>query len=167
MIIFTRRRGVALLGLAGAALMAALAVAPAAQAAPETATHTFVPGLLLLNPWTGSLDDRPIGTYQATRACPTNNRAFGSVSLLREDGSVLGNAAPVFISTSELPSGTLSTSSLSDFVRAFNLTSGYYQIEVRCFNDDFASVVTADKNWIKIDLDKGTWRAAPLHEIFS
>ena len=46
--IFTRRRGVALLGLAGAALMAALAVAPAAQAAPETATHTFVPGLLLL-----------------------------------------------------------------------------------------------------------------------
>lgn len=147
------RRGIAVLGLAVAALLPALASPAAAQA---SATTINIPGLLSLTPASGKLTDNPIATYKTTKACPADHRAAGAVALLSKDGTpnFLGDA---FTPTAAKPSGTLAGSSLQSIVLASKLTTGFYEVDLLCLNDDFSDAYKADVNVIHLDVEKGTW----------
>ncbi|MFY1634950.1 hypothetical protein ACN27F_17035 [Solwaraspora sp. WMMB335] len=146
------RRRVAVLAVAAAAAVAAIAAPTAAQA-----HHGHRPGWLILSPTSGLLTDNPIADYSTTKPCPANHRAVGAVALEGGDGTPLfvgGN----FVPTTTPPSGTLNSTSLRSVVLANDLTTGYYELGVYCFNDDYTSYVTANRTWIKIDVEAGTWR---------
>lgn len=147
------RRGIAVLGLAVAAVVPALASPAAAQASP---TKVSIPGLLRLTPSSGQLTDNPIAAYKTTKACPADHRALGAVVLQGSDGTpnfLGGNFTP----TDAKPSGTLEGSSLQSVVLAAGLTTGYYEVDVQCYNDDFSDAADADVNVIRIDVENGTW----------
>jgi len=147
------RRAALLLGLAGAMAGAVLS-APAAQAATP---HQSRPGLLVLDPGQGSLTDKPVADYHATKACPSPNRALAQVALEGSDGTFIDTMTADFTPTAAVPSGSLDTASLSLYALAHGLSSGDYQIAVLCYNDDFSNVVTADTVTIEIDTAAGTW----------
>ncbi|MDQ7911135.1 hypothetical protein RB614_42265 [Phytohabitans sp. ZYX-F-186] len=145
------RRSLAVFGATAAA-----AVAVIAAPAPAQAHGGNWPGLLRLSPTKGSVNDNPMASYSATKACPADHRTAGMVALAAPDGTSLrlsGN----FVPTAARPSGTLDTA-LIFTVLAGNLTTGYYEVDVLCFNAAFESV-KADVNLIKIDVEAGTWKA--------
>lgn len=155
------RRGAMVLGVAvAAAAVSALAVPTAAQAHHPS----NLPGLLVLSPFNGALTDNPVADYWTTKPCPTNYRALATVALESPDGTSNFLTAN-FVPTGTLPSGSLDSTSLRSVVLANDLTTGYYEVDLLCFNSDFSGVATADKTWIKIDVAAATWRVAPLHGI--
>lgn len=144
--------GVAAVAAGSVTAGSALAAPTAAQA--HRADH---PGWLLLSPKSGLLTDNPIANYSTTKACPKSHRALAAVTLAGEGDAPIfvgGN----FVPTHTPPSGTLNSTSLRSVVLANNLTTGYYEIDLLCFNDDFSGFVKADRNWIRIDVEAGTWR---------
>jgi len=146
------RRGARLAGLIAATAVAALIAPSVAQAS------AFHPGKLKLTPSSGSLQDKPIASYQATKACPAANRALANVSL-DEGNGVSDPLTQNFIPTATPPSGSLSIVSLGSVVLSSDLPSGGYRLDLLCYNDDFSSTVTADSVWIHIDNEAGTWHA--------
>jgi hypothetical protein len=144
------RRAAAICTLAAAAL----AVAPAAAQAQSVKVQ--IPGLLSLTPSHGALTDNPIANYQTTKACPADHRALGAVVLPSADGTpnfLGGNFTP----TAAKPTGTLADTSLLSVVRAADLATGYYEVDVLCYNADFTDAVKADVNVIRVDVENGTW----------
>lgn len=147
------RRGVAILGVAAAAAVSVIAAPTAAEA---HGIQLQLPGLLRLSPRSGSVDDDPIGNYSTTKACPASYRTMAMVALQAHDGTpnrLSGNLVP----TAEKPSGALNTA-LKFVILSSDLTTGYYEVDLLCYNADFKSV-KADVNLIKVNVEAGTWFA--------
>jgi hypothetical protein len=135
---------------------AALAVAPAAAQAHTQPAKVQLPGIVSLTPGHGLLTDNPIANYKTTKACAADHRALGAVVLESPDGT------PNFLSdnftpTAAKPSGSLAGTSLLSVVRAADLTTGWYEVDVLCYNADFTDAAKADVNVIHIDVEDGTW----------
>lgn len=148
------RRGMAIF-VAAVAAAVAVGVAPA-PAQAHGHGHFELPGLLLLSPGKGSLADDPMATFSTTKACPADHRAAANVSLRGPDGlprQLSSNILP----TSARPQGTVD-SALLFTVQADDLQTGYYEIDLVCY-DDNSDLVKADINLIKIDVAAGTWKA--------
>ncbi|MFD0742116.1 hypothetical protein ACFQ1L_09670 [Phytohabitans flavus] len=148
------RRSLAIFGVAVATAVAVIAAPTAAQAHGSKHRGFELPGLLTLSPKSGALTTAPVATFSTTKACPSNYRASGVVAL-QQDGEpkfLSGN----FVPTTAKPSGTLDDA-LIFTVLTNDITTGWYEIDVLCYNDAF-EWVRGNVNAIKIDVEAGTWR---------